>query len=397
MISVKEVDQIIGANKIELGTEQVPFDQSLGRVLKENILADRDFPPFDRVMMDGIGIRFEDWANGKTSFDVIGLQAAGDPVSQLTGSGNCLEVMTGAILPLGADTVVKYEELEIIDGNAIINSAHVVKAKQHVHKQAEDREKNDVLIQSDKVISPAEIAIFATVGKSMVQVSKLPKVAVVATGDELVAVNAEPAQHQIRKSNIYELKGGLEQIGLVPNLFHFIDDKEKLHTGLASVMNDHDIVIMSGGVSKGKLDYVPEILEELGVEKLFHKVMQRPGKPFWFGRNEKTVVFALPGNPVSTYVGLIRYVIPFITRQTGVRPKQIKARLCEDFSFKPNLTYFLQVLLSYDDEGHLMATPSAGHGSGDLANLVDADAFLELPQGHDLYQSGEVFTCYPSR
>ena len=150
-------------------------------------------------------------------------------------------------------------------------------------------------------------------------------------------------------------------------------------------------------MSKGKLDYVPEILEELGVEKLFHKVMQRPGKPFWFGRNEKTVVFALPGNPVSTYVGLLRYVIPFITRQTGVHPKQIKARLSEDFSFKPNLTYFLQVLLSYDDEGHLMATPSAGHGSGDLANLVDADAFLELTQGNDLYQSGEVFTCYPFR
>jgi molybdopterin molybdotransferase len=397
MISVKEVDQIISANKIELGTEQVPFDQSLDRVLKENILADRDFPPFDRVMMDGIGIRFEDWANGQKSFKVIGLQAAGDPVAPLTGSDNCLEVMTGAMLPIGADTVVKYEELEIIAGKAIINSDHVIKAKQHVHKQATDRSQEDVLIQSGKVISPAEIAVLATVGKSMVEVAKLPKIAVVATGDELVEVNDEPAQHQIRKSNIYELKGGLEKIGLVPNLFHFIDDKEKLRIGLEAVVNDHDIVIMSGGVSKGKLDYVPEILEELGVVKLFHKVMQRPGKPFWFGRNEKTIVFALPGNPVSTYVGLMRYVIPFISSLAGIKSKQIRARLSEDFNFKPNLTYFLQVLLSYDDEGHLMATPSTGHGSGDLANLVDADAFLELPPGHGLYQSGEVFTCYPFR
>lgn len=397
MISVKEVDQIISANKIALGTEQVPFDQTLGRVLKENIIADRDFPPFDRVMMDGIAIRFADWANGQKSFDVLGLQAAGDPVGKLTGEDNCLEVMTGAMLPIGADTVVKYEELEIIDGKAIINSDHGIKDQQHVHKQAQDRRKKDVLIQSGKVISPAEIAILATVGKSNVEVACLPKVAVVATGDELVEVSEEPAQHQIRKSNIYELKGGLEEVGVVPNLFHFIDNKEKLRSGLEAVLNNHDIVIMSGGVSKGKLDYVPEILEELGVEKLFHKVMQRPGKPFWFGRNEKAIVFALPGNPVSTYVGLLRYVIPFISSLTGVQSKQIKARLSQDFAFKPNLTYFLQVLLSYDDEGHLMATPSPGHGSGDLANLVDADAFVELPQGHDLYHSGEVFTCYPFR
>ena len=168
-------------------------------------------------------------------------------------------------------------------------------------------------------------------------------------------------------------------------------------TGLKQVLETYDVLVLSGGVSMGKLDYVPEILAELGVEKLFHKVSQRPGKPFWFGRHKGGVVFALPGNPVSTFVGLKRYVIPFLYRSVGVEPKVVRARLTEDFTFKPDLTYFLQVSLEYNDEGQLMATPAPGHGSGDLANLVNSEAFIELPQGENIYKAGAVFTCYPFR
>ena len=179
--------------------------------------------------------------------------------------------------------------------------------------------------------------------------------------------------------------------------FHFTDDKDALRAGLKEVLNFFDVVVLSGGVSKGKLDYVPEILTELGVEKEFHFVKQRPGKPFWFGRYETGVVFALPGNPVSTFVGLLRYVIPFLYRSTGVEPKAVKAMLTEDFTFKPDLTYYLQVQLNYSDDGRLLATPAPGQGSGDLANLLAADAFIELPQGKNEYKKGDVFRCYGYR
>jgi len=157
------------------------------------------------------------------------------------------------------------------------------------------------------------------------------------------------------------------------------------------------VVVLSGGVSKGKLDFVPEILKELGIEKQFHFVKQRPGKPFWFGRYKKGVVFALPGNPVSTFVGMFRYVLPFLYRSAGVELKVVKAVLDEDFSFKPDLTYFLQVKLSYSDKGELLATPAPGQGSGDLANLVEADAFIELPNDITQFKKGEVFRCYSYR
>ena len=397
MITVAEVDRIIGDNILSLDSEKIPFDKSLGRILKEEVYADRAFPPFDRVMMDGIAISYDSWERGQRAFPVVGLQAAGDPESTIDDPTTCMEVMTGAVIPTGADSVIKYEDLEMEGDVARVRVDLEVKPKQHVHATGTDRHLGERLIKKDTIISPAEIAIFATVGKTEVLVSRLPKVAVIATGDELVEVGDAPEPHQIRKSNVYELSSGLHEIGIEASIHHFKDDKEVLRKGLAEVLEAHDILVLSGGVSKGKLDYVPEILEELGVEKLFHKVTQRPGKPFWFGRYTSGVVFALPGNPVSTFVGLKRYVIPYVYRLAGVEPKAVRAQLKEDFTFKPDLTYFLQVNLEYDDEGRLLATPAPGHGSGDLANLVDSEAFLELPQGKTEFKKGEVFRCWEFR
>ena len=397
MITVSAVDEFINNSLLSLPAEKVSFADSLGRVLKEEIVADRDFPPFDRVMMDGIAIRFSSWMDGKRDFPLVGLQAAGDPIQTLNSCEAALEVMTGAILPLGADAVIKYEDIAIKDGIASLNSELIVKENQHVHAQGIDRLVGEVLIKEDVIISPAELAILATVGKNEVLVAMQPKVAVIATGDELVDVNEVPKLHQIRKSNVYELKAGLQEHRITADTYHFEDDKSKLFSGLGRILKDYQVVILSGGVSMGKLDYVPEILIELGVEKLFHKVSQRPGKPFWFGRHEKGCVFALPGNPVSTFVGLKRYIIPYLYRSVGVEPEAVKAVLTEDFTFVPDLTYFLQVTLSFSAEGQLLAAPAPGHGSGDLANLVDSDGFLELPQGENLYKKNEVFTCYPFR
>ncbi len=397
MITVAEIDKIILDLVKITDTEVVNFSNCLGRVLAEDIIADRDFPPFDRVMMDGIAVRYTDWQAGKRSFNVQELLPAGSPSVTLQESGSCIEVMTGAVCPVYADTIIKYEEITIKDGIAFIDNGIEVKAQQHVHPQGSDRKANDVLIKKGKLLTAAEIGVLATVGKSKVLVQQRMSVGIIATGDELVEINETPRAHQIRKSNVYNLQAHLTAKGFKSNIFHIVDDKKKLRKSLEKILNNHQVVILSGGVSKGKLDFVPEILTELGVKKHFHFVKQRPGKPFWFGTTNNTAVFALPGNPTSTFVGLNRYVLPFLLRSEGIEPVKIKARLAQDFTFKPDLTYFLQVQLAYDEEGHLMATPLPGHGSGDLANLVDADGFLELPTGTTTFKAGKVFDCFAYR
>lgn len=401
MIDVATVDRIIGDELIDFGTEKVPMERSIDRVLKEEIYADRDFPPFDRVMMDGIGIRFEEWKSGKREFQVEGLAAAGDALQALKNNENCLEVMTGAVMPGNADSVVKYEEVTIEDGVARISADSEIKYGQHVHKQGTDREAGETLIKPGRKITAADVAVLATVGKVEVEVATSPKVAVISTGDELVEIDQQPEPHQIRKSNVHAIVADLETKGFTAQAFHFIDDQDSLRGGLKEITRNFDLLVLSGGVSKGKFDYIPGILEELGVEKKFHFVRQRPGKPFWFGRykmgDSHGVVFALPGNPVSTFVGLYRYVLPFLYRSTGLEPAVIKARLEEDFTFKPGLTYFLQVKLHYDNNGILLARPVPGLGSGDLANLLDADGLLELPDDQVEFKAGEVFRCYPYR
>lgn len=394
MVTVLEVDKKIAGSLLDLGEDEVGIEDAVGRTLKQQVVADRDFPPFDRAMMDGIAIQFNQWENGQRTFVIVGLCAAGTPKSGLGAADVCLEIMTGAVLPANADTVVKYEAVTITDGKAKIDDDHVIKKGQHIHRQGTDRKEGDILLKGERVISPAEIAILATVGVDRVTVAKSPKVAVIATGDELVDVGVIPKDYQIRKSNIYSLTSALQQHKFKTKAFHFTDDKDALRAGLQEVLDNFEVVVLSGGVSKGKLDYVPEILTELGVEKEFHFVKQRPGKPLWFGRYKTGVVFALPGNPISTFVGLLRYVIPFLYRSTGVEPKAVKAMLTEDFTFKPDLTYYLQVQLNYSDDGRLLATPVPGQGSGDLANLLAADAFIELPMGKEDFKAGEAFNCY---
>jgi len=397
MLSVKEVDKIIAKDLLDLRTEKILLEDSIGRILKQEVVADRDFPPFDRVMMDGIAININEWQQGRRDFEIEGLSAAGAAKQALGDLTHCLEVMTGTVMPENADTVVKYEDIEIKDGQAKIGNRFSLVVGQHIHTQASDREKNNLLLTPERRISAAEIAVMATVGVSEVTVAKKLSVAVVATGDELVAVDEIPLNHQIRKSNVYALLTALRKNEFDAKIYHLKDSKEQLREGLTNILLKHDVVVLSGGVSKGKLDFVPEILVELGVEKQFHFVKQRPGKPFWFGRYKKGVVFALPGNPVSTFVGLYRYVLPFLYRSTGVEPKVVKAVLNEGFNFRPDLTYFLQVKLKYSDEGQLLATPAPGQGSGDLTNLVEADAFIELPEDRVEFKKGEVFRCYEYR
>jgi molybdopterin molybdotransferase len=391
LIKVKEAIEIVVNNSENFGIEEVDFLNASGRVLKEAVLADRDFPPFDRVSMDGIAISSEAFNNGQRMFAIEGVQAAGGPQLALQNASNCMEAMTGAVLPKNTDVVIQYELLTIENGIAKVN-LEAVKSFQNIHLKGTDKKQGDLLIKENTLISPAEIGIFATVGKTMVKVAKQPKVIVVSTGNELVEVGENPGDHQIRRSNVFTLVSLLEKLQIKAETLHILDDKEVLLTKIESLFENYDVLIFSGAVSKGKFDFIPEVLNELGVKKLFHQVKQRPGKPFWFGKKGKKTVFAFPGNPVSTYVNCLKYFYPWYYKSVGLNfENKQQAVLSEDFYFKPEMTYFLQVKLN-QIEGKLWAAPISGKGSGDLANLVNADAFLELPDDRSNFTKGEIFS-----
>ena len=397
MISQIEAKQIVLQQLKSFGTEIVSVQDSLGRVLAEDILADRPFPPFDRVSMDGIAIRFDDFNQGNLIFKIEGIAAAGKPQMRLQSKNSCMEVMTGAVLPEDTDTVIRYEDLNIENGYASIVSETVNEA-QNVHPKAFDAQKADRLIAAGKLISSSEIGILATVGKSQVSVKKNPKCAILSSGDELVDVDQSPADHQIRKSNVHQVKALLQSKKIEATAFHLQDDSDEIERKLGAILSEYELIILSGGVSKGKYDYIPEALEKLGVKQLFHRVKQSPGKPFWFGTHPNgQLVFAFPGNPVSSFVCSLNYLFPFLNKCMGIEERQVSAMLTEEFNFKPSLSFFKEVQLSMNESGELLASPVVGHGSGDLAKLVKTDAFLLLPEEQSNFKAGEVFPVLLSR
>lgn len=376
------------------GDITAPLRQALGRVLSEPLRADRDFPPFDRVSMDGIAIRFDAFEKGRRQFPVQGIQAAGVPSMRLDVPDSCLEIMTGAIMPQGADTVIRYEDLKIEGGMAVILTEDV-KGGQNVHLRGTDRREGEVIVPPGVRLGPAELGIAAAIGKTSLLVRNHPRIALIATGDELRPIEEKPLPHQIRISNIYALQGLFQSWNIAADLLHIRDDREEVESGLKEALARYDILVLSGGVSAGKFDHVPGVLEQLGIPCIFHKVQQRPGKPLWFGAGGGKTVFALPGNPVSSFMCTVRYIQPWLRASLGLPPlKPVFAALSEDFSFKPSLTFFLQVVVNSSGDGQLTAAPEAGRGSGDLANLVLADGFLELPPDQSFFPKGSVFPLW---
>lgn len=390
MITVKEAKHIVLENTQDFGIEEIPFLEAVGRVLKEDIVADRDFPPFNRVAMDGIAINHRFFEHGVRDFKIEGIQAAGSPQQTLDNAANCYEVMTGAVLPNNTDTVIRYEDVDI---NTLVATITIdeIKEGQNIHRKGSDKSKGTILIKKNTIISAAEIGVLATVGKATVKVAKQPKVMIVSTGDELVDVNENPLDHQIRRSNVYTLVSLLNNLKIPAETAHITDEKQILKENIASFLQEYDVLLFSGAVSKGKFDFLPEVLDGLGVKKLFHRVSQRPGKPFWFGTTDNCNVFAFPGNPVSTFINCLVYFYPWYKKSIGVSSEEKTAILVKDITFKPNLSCFLQVKLT-SENGQVYATPIQGNGSGDLASLVEADSFIELPKTEEIeFKKGSVF------
>ncbi len=369
----------------------VDINDARGCFLAEDLIADRDFPPYNRVAMDGIAINYSSFARGIRSFPIQETVGAGTAQVTLNDVNSCIEIMTGCILPNNVDTIIRYEDLTVENGTATINIDAITR-RQNIHFKGIDIVEGTVIKKAGDRISSAEIKVAAAIGKSKIQVSKMPKAVIISTGDELVDVHETPLPHQVRRSNVYGIKNTLAEWGIASDLEHLPDDKNEMETIIENLLKDYDFLVITGGVSKGKYDFLPDVLTKLKVQKQFHKIQQKPGKPFWFGiADNGTPVFALPGNPVSTFVCTYMYIRHWLQCSLNVESPPLYVKLAEDIVFNPNLIFFTEAKIESEKDGSLYATPIFGNGSGDFVNLVNTDGFLILPQDKTAFKKGEVY------
>ncbi len=388
MLSVAEAWRRVTEAVFDFGTERVPVPASAGRILRQGVSAERDQPPFDRVMMDGMAVRYEP---GRRSYRRRAVLQAGEPAVALDDPAGCIEAMTGAVLPPGTDTVVPVERYHREGDDCVLEDGYDPEPRQFVHPRGSDHPAGTELLRAGAVVGAAEVAVLASQGLSRVSVGVQPPIAVVSTGDELVGPDRPIADHEIRLSNGPAVLAALLQHGFAGSRhYHLRDDEAAMRRELGELLESNPVLILSGGVSRGKADYVPGVLRELGVEPIFHRVAQRPGKPMWFGaRRDRNLVFALPGNPVSTLVCFRRYALPALLQAAGLStiPSET-ARLDADYEFRPELTCFLPVRISVDADAVMNASPVITNTSGDFAALAGSAGFVELPSEPSRFPAG---------
>lgn len=373
-----------------------PLHKCAGRILREPIYADRPFPPFDRSMMDGYALcAAEIDANG--TFKITAEAPAGSPQKTLPlDESACIEIMTGAVVPQNADCVVPYEETRQLDGGQIQlldPSDHT--AGDCIHPFASDRPAGALLLKQGTLIGSREIAVIASCGYAEVQVSQIPSIAIVSTGDELVEVAQAPLPHQIRRSNDVAIETALARQQLhAQDRAHLPDDAAASRQQLEKLIQNNRIIILSGGISMGKKDFIPEALEQLGLHCQFHGVAQKPGKPFGYWSNPDCAVFALPGNPLSTLTCLHYYVIPAIFAAMGQcsAPRAPAVQLAKPVNARDDIAIFLPVQLTAAQQ----AEPRPPQNSGDLVRILESNGFIELPPTPEkTYPVGTTFNFHP--
>jgi molybdopterin molybdotransferase len=396
LISPAEAEALIRAQATALPATSLPLTELVGTILRERIVAGFDQPPFDRVTMDGIAFSFAAYERGQRAFRIAGMQAAGAPPLSLHNAEHCIEVMTGAILPAGCDCVVPVEKIAIAEGVAQLTSDAAPESRANIHARGTDSRRDEELLQPGMRLGPAEVAVLAANGRTHASVTRPPRIVVISTGDELVEPGKPLAQWQIHRSNVYAVMAALQRRGFAqPTLDHLPDDPAILRTRLAAHLDANDVLILSGGVSMGRFDYIPQVLGELAVRVVFHKVAQRPGKPLWFGVGTGgQTVYALPGNPVSTLVCLARYVYAGLETSLGAasRPSESIA-LATRFELKPALSLFVPVQLAFS-QAQRQAVPKPTRGSGDFTSLIGTDGFVELPAGPAALAAGAPVALY---
>jgi molybdopterin molybdotransferase len=361
--------------------EPVALLESMHRILREDILADADSPRFDKAIRDGFAVRFEDLARIPAELEVIGESRAGAGLDVAIRPGQCCEIMTGAPLPPGANAVVMVEHTERLSLERVRISKTARENDGLLRRGAEAR-KGDQILQIGRRIGVADLGVLAGTGKSTVLVSRKPRVAVVATGDELVEVDQTPEPGQIRNSNSYTICAQVQEAGAEPlPLGIGRDNLQDLRTKIAKGL-EQDILIVSGGVSMGKYDLVETVFAEFGVDVLFDKVAMKPGKPTVFGHRNETFVFGLPGNPISTMVAFHMFVRPlilFLLKAETTSPRVLEAKLESEAKCDPERAALIPALVRFTDGQYRIRT-APWKGSSDLVGLAKANALIMIPR-----------------
>jgi molybdopterin molybdotransferase len=398
MISVDMAIDLIKENSLKTKEEKISLGLLVGRILSRPLLAARDQPPFDRVAMDGIALSF-DKASLSSSIKLEGIQSAGRPGMSLSNPANAIEVMTGAVLPIGTTTVIPYEKIEIDEGHAKIDAEYEVRDKKNIHFYKSDYAKGIELLKAGTRLSSASVALIAGQGYQEVMVYQLPKMAIISTGDELIEPGNKCEDWQIWRSNPFGLYSELSSLGYDnerAELFHLSDNESEMKKVLQYILDHFEVVVLSGGISMGKYDFVEKVLLDLKVKKIFHKIKQKPGKPMYFGVGGRgQLIFALPGNPSAALICFRRFVIPSLIKALGGKVKEQYAVLDEVITYEKDFTFFKAVTVQFNKEGRLVATPIKSNGSGDFLGLGKSDGFLELPAIDKVYPKGSAFQFIP--
>ena len=352
--------------------ETVALHLASGRTLAEKVCSDRDQPPFHRVMMDGYAFKLSAWEKGIREFFVEGIQAAGQPPSTLKDENSCIEVMTGAVLPNECSVVIQYEK-SIRKEDCVQFQIEEPKHFQNIHAKGFDQKQGDEILKEGTAIGPLEIAALASVGKAKVKVFKQFSVAIVSTGNELVAVHETPADYEIRSSNLEMLQALLSPHCSRVSIFRLSDDETETTHFIQHELENFDIVCFSGGVSKGKYDFVAKALEENGIQKHFHGVKQKPGKPFFFGSKNNVMVFAFPGNPISVLHCATRYLLPHLRNHSLEN-----VRCISTYTNSSELTVYVPAFISTNKEGNRIASIVRQNGSGDYMGALGSNGFFEI-------------------
>lgn len=390
LITYTKAKEIILQNANNFGTQIIDLDDSLNSVLAQNIFAERDYPPFNRSAMDGIAINIKDFENRIYEFTIIKTIFAGDNCELVLKSGQCFKIMTGAAVPLCANVVIRIEDVEQINSIAYLKTNNI-KPFLNIAQQGQDLKNSDLAITKGTIITPSIIGLLASLGKAKIIVNKLPTVAIITTGGEVIPLSKKASKVQIHNSNKHLITALLKRYKIDPVYCeHIIDDEKLIEAGVQKFLNI-DILIICGGVSAGDADFVPAVLTRLGVQKLFHKVAIKPGKPIWCGKKPNgAMVFALPGNPLSCLVTFTLFIQLFINQTIGLPQKLNKTLpLNKPRNKKTKFDEFFPVVIDYVN--HTLNCVNI-NGSGDVRLGIPANAIAlhpssmaEVPKDQNLY------------
>ena len=394
MISVNDAKSIIKKNIFELKPEIIDLSESSEKTLAKNIKAKFSSPSFDNSAMDGFAVRSSD-TFGATRTNILSLKnidvsSAGSPSDLILKKGECIQCMTGAKIPKGADAIIMVEDTSGFSNDKTVRIMIEAKLGQHIRKIGEEVNQGDILIKKGTILTTSEIGVCASFGYGELSVSKKPKVAIFATGNELVEPGKNLKEGEIYNSNLFLFADLVKKSGSKVIMRNVIkDDKSSLKSFLFEALETCDIIISSGGVSMGRYDYVREVFIDLGVKEHFWKVAQKPGKPFFFGTKNKSLIFGLPGNPVSSYIGFMIWVWPVLKQLMGsLKDKSTKGLLSEPFPLDKLKQRYL-FGQAWIENGKLRCKASTKTGSHMLSSALEANCILSADRGEGFLKAGD--------